>query len=250
MTTGEISLLIDGINLEDVTDCVEGPVVWPYQGWAQRGDFPVFQGIDGAGYVNQPYAIGVLPVQITLRAPACSGMSGESLMTAVDELREACRPDRLVTLTRQGAAFTHTTFAKFLNITPGRPLKTIMSCLVEWTLLDLWHSTPVTGLAAGTHSIQGSTRTTRIWVTLSAGAVNPQVTNTTNGFWFKYNGTVPTGGVRVDIEAKTARRLSNNADVSSALQWGKTHLMRLESESQVLTTTSGTISLDYAPAYL
>jgi hypothetical protein len=247
---GEATLLLDGVDMEELTECVEGPVVWPYQGFAQRGDFPTAPAVDGGVYINQPYDTAVLPVQVTLRSPACSGGSGQALRVELAALRAACKPDHLLTLRRLWPDSTYEEAAgKFLNITPARPLKNLMSCLVEFTLLGLWYGPSVNiPSGAGAHTIAGTTRTHRMTVTLD-GAGPQTITNTTNGYSFTYSGSVPSPIV-VDVEARTATLVSGSLDVSMYLEWEKNFPMRLDPGANTLTTTAGTFSVDYQPAYL
>lgn len=251
--SGEATLLLDGTDAEELTDCIEGPVVWPYQGWTQRGEFPQFPGIDGAAYVRQPYDTAVLPVQATLRTPACSGASGTAIRNAVRELRAACHPDRLLTLTRKWDDGTaETALGKFLNITPARPIKNVVQCLVEFTLFELWYGPEETiASAAGTHTILGETRTRRMDVTLPAGGART-VTNTTTGHWFTLATTAPSGGIVVDVEARTALAVIGGTDYSRYLSWGKDAPMMLDPAAgdNVLTVSAVSASIDYQPAYL
>lgn len=250
MTSGEASLLLDGTNMESLTDCVEGPVTWPYQGWTQRGDFPTYPGIDGATFMAQPYDTAVLPVQVTLRSLACSGGSGLAMREALRDLRAACRPDRAVTLRRLWPDSTYEdAAAKFLNITPARPLKNVMSCLVEFTLLGLWYG-PAQSISpgVGTHDVLGDVRTHRMTITLAAGAART-VTNA-NGFYVQFITTVPAGGVIIDVEARTATALTGGADLSRYLKWGKKHLMQLDPGANTLSTDAGSFTISYQPAYL
>lgn len=249
--SGEATLLLDGTDIEDLTECVEGPVVWPYQGFTQRGDFPTYPGVDGGAYVSQPYDKGLLPVQVTLRSPACSGGAGQALRVELDALRTACKPDRAITLRRLWPDATYQDAAgKFLNITPARPVRNVMSCLVEFTLLGLWYG-PSTNIAtgAGTHTIAGSTRTHRMTVTLNAGTART-VANSTNGYSFQFLTTVPAGGILVNVEARTATAISGGADYSQYLHWAKNFPMRLDPGPNTLATDAGTFSVDYQPAYL
>lgn len=251
--SGEATLLLDGTDIEDLTDCVEGPVVWPYQGWPQIGEFPRFPGIDGAAFLRQPYDTAILPVQATLRSPACSGASGTAIREAIRDLRVACRPDRLLTLTRKWDDSTaETAAAKFLNITPDRPVKNVVQCLIEFTLLELWYG-PVTNIAsaAGTHDILGETRTRRMVIELNMGPPWT-VTNVTTGHWFSFTGGGPASGITVDVEARTAVGTVGGGDYSGQLSWGKDALMLLDPAAgpNTLTVSAGTASIDYQPAYL
>ena len=73
------------------------------------------------------------------------------------------------------------------------------------------------------------------------------MTNATNGYTFRYVGTVPSGGVVVDVVNRTAMNGSTN--VSSALKWSKDDPFQLDPGSQTLTVSAGTVSFTYYPAY-
>lgn len=118
------------------------------------------------------------------------------------------------------------------------------------TLDGAWYGVPVTLAAvAGTHNVAGDLRTTAIAVTLAAGAVNPQITNSTNGYGFRWAGTVPAGGLLVDVRARTATAVTGGVNHSAALTWGKPQLLQLSPGSNTLTVSSGTASLTYRPAW-
>jgi phage-related protein len=125
-----------------------------------------------------------------------------------------------------------------------------MSCLVEVQLLELWYGPAVSGIsAAGIHTFDGDTRTHRIQFTLAAGAART-ITNTTNGFALTFGGTVPAGGVLIDVEARTARAITGDTNLDVYLTWTKFHPMRFDPGENVLTVSSGTATISYQPAYL
>jgi hypothetical protein len=121
----------------------------------------------------------------------------------------------------------------------------------DFTLLGFWYPSTATTIpsAAGTQSITGDRPTRKITATLSAAASSPVVTNSTNGYSFRYLGTVPTGGVTVDVETRRATKVSDSSDVSSALRWAKAVPFQLDAGSNVITVSSGTCALSYYPAY-
>lgn len=121
----------------------------------------------------------------------------------------------------------------------------------DFMVLGYWYpATPTTiSDAAGAQSIAGDVRTHRMTFTLAAGAART-ITNTTNGFWFTFGTTVPSGGILVDVEARTATAITGGADYSAYLSWSKQLLMRLEAGSNTLTVSAGSASISYQPAYL
>lgn len=238
--------------------CITEPYNAPYEQAGQRGDFSQYAGIDGGGYLDQAYDKGLLSFEIML-APDCGSEDEQrtNLNTRYRNLRTACQPDRLTVLTRRmsfdAGNETHTANGKLLSITPNHYGPEVMSCLVEFTLLDgCWFATPVAvaASAAPTPTVLGDTRTQHITAVLSAGAVNPVVINTTNGYFFVYNGTVPSGGVSVNCFTRRATKVTGSIDASNLLLWGKPHPMRLEPGANALTCSSGTVALTYTPAYL
>jgi hypothetical protein len=238
--------------------CITEPFDAPYTQSGQRGDLPQYAGIDGAGYSDQPFDPGLLSFEIML-APDCGSEAAQrsNLNTRFRNLRTICRPDRLSTLTRRmsfdSGNETHTANGKLLSITPNHYGPEAMSCLVEFIILDgCWFggSEAVGAGSAITPTIKGDTRTYHITAVLSAGAVNPVVTNVTNGYSFSYVGTVPTGGVSVDVLTRQAKRVSDNGDVSLSLRWAKAQPFRLDPGVNTITDSSGTVALTYYPAYL
>lgn len=253
------TLLVEGTDLSTLV-CLEFPYEWPYIAPDQRGEFPTYPGIDGAANVDQPYGPLVLPVPMSL-APDdfCEDGATEEEQFAnanlrYRTLRRLCRPGQLITLKRRmsypGGNEEHTARARMTSSTPSRQALQVMRAVVEFTLLELWYGPAVAiAVAAGTHTIDGDTRTHRMTITFAAGAART-LTNTTNGYWVSYDATVPTGGVIIDVEARTARALTGGADLSSHLHWAKTHPMRLDEGSNTLTLSAGAASISYQPAYL
>lgn len=188
------------------------------------------------------------------------GSDLDDTWTKIRGLRRRTKPGRQVELTRQMLGGETNTIVSLLA--PGRRvgdalgwdeadggLEAVIG--IDFQLLGLWHPAAATTIAsaAGTQSIAGDVRTHRIVATLSAAAVNPVVANATTGYAFRYVGTVPAGGVAVDVVARTARRLSDDGDVSAALRWSKAAPFRLDPGANVITVSSGTCALDYYPAY-
>lgn len=270
-------LLVDGVSLSNglpdgVSEglCLDGPWAWPYQMADQRGDLPIYLGIDGLGYADQPYAAQVLPIPATLTAPPCDDEGSPTeqsddtwawLNNAIQLLQVACKPDRLVTLTRRrslpsSGEAAHTARAKLLRITPGRPVRDTLRLVIEFNQLDgIWHDAddtaldPITG--TDTVTIGGTTRTFRITIHVAAGAVNPRITNLTNDYAVRWVGTVPAGGLDIDVEARTAHLATTGSpDVTAGLTWTKNDLLRLDPGENELQVSTGTATLTYTPAYL
>lgn len=253
------TLLVNGTDLAAM-GCVTAPYEFPYNSAAQRGELPQYDGFDGVTYFDQPYDAGLVPITVTL-SPACSGVSGgtwNALNDAFRALRLLCRPDRQSTLVRRMEFSTgqeeHTAAAKLLDIVTTRPSPTVMQCLIEFTLLDGCWFGPTESIGSfsvsGVPTVKGDVRTLQITATLSAGAVNPTVMNVTNGYSFSYVGTVPTGGVSVDILNRRATKISDSSDLSANLRWSKVHPFRLEPGANIITVSSGSVALSYSPAYL
>lgn len=185
-----------------------------------------------------------------------TGTTYEATLAAIEAFRRRCKPGQTVTLTRTmpdpdgtDANVSHTATARRVTDRPNWIAKTVAALDTDFELVDgPWFGASVAIPAVGTHTIKGGYPTTAITATLSAGAVNPVVTNTTNGYSFRYVGTVPVGGVVVDVRARTA--YAGVTNVSSALRWGKADLLQLDPGAQTLTVSSGTASFTYLPAYL
>jgi hypothetical protein len=253
------TLLVNGTDLITM-GCVAAPYEFPYNGAPQRGDLAQYAGIDGVEYDDLPYDAGLLPVTVSL-SPSCSGVSGNSwtsLNDAFRALRILCRPDRPSVLVRQmefsSGQESHTANAKLLDIVTARPVSQVLKCLVEFDLLDgCWfggsQAIPAFSVS-GAPVVKGDVRTMRITATLSAGAVSPTVANTTNGYSFTYVGTVPAGGVTVDVLNRRATTITGSINVSNNLRWAKKHPFRMEPGANSITVSSGTVAFSYYPAYL
>ena len=122
---------------------------------------------------------------------------------------------------------------------------------IDFMLFGFWYPSSATNIAsaAGTSTVSGDVATRKMTFTLAAGAART-IANTTNGYWFTFGATVPSGGVLVDVAARTATAITGGADLSASLSWGKLAPMRLEAGSNTLTVSAGTASIDYYPAYL
>lgn len=181
----------------------------------------------------------------------------DAVWAAVVALRRRCKPGRTVTLTRTmpdpdgtAANTSHTTQARRQGDRVEWLGDSMALVDIDWTVSRIWHGSSVSIGAVGAVTVKGDSPTRRITVTLAAGAVNPIVTNTTNGYTFRYVGTVPTGGVTVDVVNRRASKVSDSSDVSSAMRWSKGDLLVLDPGSNTLTISTGSASLAYLPAYL
>jgi hypothetical protein len=113
-----------------------------------------------------------------------------------------------------------------------------------------WYGASEAIAAVGAVTIKGDSPTRKITATLSAGAVNPVVSND-NGYSFRLVDTVvPAGGVLVDVLARTATGITGSVPMSSALKWSKDDPFQLDPGAQTLAVSSGTASFTYSPAYV
>lgn len=181
----------------------------------------------------------------------------DAVWAAIRALRRRCKPGVTVTLIRRmpdpegGSTNTdQTTTARRQGDRVAILTSTFAQVDIDWLIADCpWYGAAVAiANAAGTYTVKGDLPTHRMTVTLAAGAART-ITNTTNGHWLTFSGTVPTGGVVIDVEAQTATAVTGGADLSQYLSWGKTYPMRLNAGSNTLTVSAGTASIDYQPAY-
>ena len=240
-----VALAASGVELTH-----DGAGLW--SGLAENVAVDTFPGLDGGGFFGGTYPPFTLSTMYTVR-----GSSGEDAWAKAVALRRRCKPGRTITMTRQmpdpdgtAANTSHTTTARRLTDRPEWLAKTGLVLDIDWLVNAPWYGAAVAiSDIAGTHTVAGDTRTRRMTVTLAAGAART-ITNTTNGFWFTYSGTVPTGGILVDVEAQTATVISSGLDVSVYLSFGKVVPMQLEAGANVFTVSSGAASISYQPAYL
>lgn len=198
------------------------------------------------------------PVPWTVRCKIV-GTGPDDVWSKMRALRRRTKPGKKVQLTRymvngeSDAVISLLAYARRLGDTPAWDDENDGQAVlaVDYTLLGFWYPSSATTIAsaAGTQSIAGDTHTRKIVATLSAAAVNPVVANSTNGYSFRYVGTVPTGGVTVDVETRRATKVSDSSDVSSALRWAKATPFQLDAGSNVITVSSGACALAYYPAY-
>lgn len=210
---------------------------------------PGRSGGDITGGVFQPFTLSTMYV---VKASTTLGV-----WAAIRALRRRCKPGRTVTLTRRmpdpegsDSNVDHTTTGRRQTDRVAWIASRAAQVDIDWLIADSpWHGDSVNvAAAAGTFDVDGDIPTSRMTVTLAAGAART-VTNTTNGHGFTFSTAVPTGGVVIDVEAQTATAITGGADMSAYLSWTKVHPMVLNPGSNTLTVSAGTASIDYQPAY-
>lgn len=245
--------LVDGVSLADTTAKLthEGAGLW--ESAVEDIGTSSTPGRDGAIDLGSTFPPYVRSTMYLIRAG-----SYDATWAAAVALRRRCKPGRLVTLTRvipdpdgSNANVSLTASARRQGYRPAWLTGGVLQLDIDWLIEDgPFHGSSVNiSSAAGTQSIKGDVRTRKMTVTLAAGAART-VTNTSNGYWFTFNTTVPTGGVVVDVEALTAKKVSDNTDMSAYLSWGKALPFQLDPGSNVITVSAGSASIDYQPAYL
>jgi hypothetical protein len=182
----------------------------------------------------------------------------DAVWASIRSLRRRCKPGRSVTLTRRmpdpeggGSNMDQAATARRQTDRVSWLAPSAAVVDIDWLLTDgPWFGSGVTiASIAGTQSILGDTVTRRMTLTLAAGAART-VQNTTNGYWFTFGTTVPTGGVLVDVRARTAVAITGGTDMSGYLSWGKVQPLQLDPGSNTITVTAGSASVTYQPAYL
>jgi hypothetical protein len=246
--------LVDGVALAatGVALTHDGGGLW--SGQEEAVDVATSAGLDGgtiAGGLFQPYTHSTMYL--------VRGSSFDDTWAKIRALRRRCKPGQTVTLTRQmpdpegsDANIDLTTTGRRVTDRPDW-LGAQAQIDIDWLITGgPWLGSSVTiASAAGTQTILGDLPARKITATLSAGAVNPVITNTStgNGYTFRYVGTVPTGGVTVDVLTRKATRVSDSGDVSLALKWSKRDPFKLNAGANTITVSSGTCALTYYPAY-
>lgn len=243
------TLLFSGTDLASLVDVVEDLSDF-WTGADSRGDLSMSAGASGATASSRPVDSKVRTAQVTM-ADAATLAATEDKIAA---LKAVLRPGRPQTVTRRkvtGAGNLDTTQTAIVRPAIEERWLTATGCtllIAVETLDGPWYGASESIAAAGTVTVKGDLSTRSITATLSAGAVNPVITNT-NGYTFRYVGTVPAGGVTVDVKARKATKVSDSSDVSSALKWSKDAPFQLDPGSQAITVSAGTVSFTYLPAY-
>lgn len=245
--------LVDGVALAatGVRLTHDGAGLW--SGFSESIGVSTAAGVDGGvvgGGVVPPFTLSTM---YQIRA---NGF--DAVWESIVALRRRCKPRQTVTLTRQMPDPDGTDANTNLTTTARRQADRIVWYGSDVASVDIdWLITggPFLGAseaiaAVGAVTVKGDVPTVAITATLSAGAVDPVVANSGNGYLFRYVGTVPAGGVLVDVRNRTATRIADSVDVSSALRWSKADLFQLDPGGQTITTTDGTVSFTYLPAYL
>lgn len=242
------SLLFSGIDLATVCDVEDLSDFWSSSD--VRGDLPVYAGAPGAGPLRRPISSKVCSGQVTV-----GGDSLADVEDAVADVKALLKQNQAQTITRRKVTGTGNLDTTQTGITRTAAErwhgKSGCTLLISVELLDgVWLGASEAIAAVGAVTVKGDAPTVAITATLSAGAVDPIVGNSDNGYTFRYVGTVPAGGVLVDVRNRTATAITGSVDVSSSLRWSKADPFQLDPGGQTLTTTAGTVSFTYLPAYL
>lgn len=244
------TLLFSGTDIATLVDVVEDLSEF-WSGSDSRGDLPTYAGTSGASAVRRPTDVKVRTGQVTITDEATLAATEDRVTT----LKATLRPGQSQTVTRRKVTSSgnlDTTQAAIVRPAIEERWLTDTTCTLIFAVETLdgpWYGASESIAAAGSVTVKGDTSTRSITATLSAGAVNPVVTNS-NGYTFRYVGTVPTGGVSVDVKARKATKVSDSSDVSSALKWSKDAPLQLDPGSQTITVSAGTVSFTYLPAYV
>lgn len=247
------AFLVDGAALAaaDVELTHDGAGLWA--GLTEEIGVVTPAGVSGAdisGGLVRPFTLSTMY--------AVRGDDHASVWAAIVALRRRCKPGRTVTLTRTmpdpdgtDTNVNHTATARRQMDRVQWLGATEATIDIDWLVTEGgWRGSSTSIGAVGSVSVKGDASTRWITATLAAGAANPVVTNSGNTYTFRYVGTVPTGGVLVDVATRRATRLSDSADVSSLLRWSKDAPFQLDPGAQTLTISSGSASFTYYPAYL
>lgn len=256
-----MSTLLDSTTVKvDGTDLTTTGVVVTWEGSLFDAIEDIFDTVSYPGSDSSDTTEGFMrPATWTVRCRV-TGSDLDDAWAKIRAHRRRTKPGKKVQLTRymvngeSNTAVSLLAYGRRLGDTISWNDKNDAQAVVgtDFTLLSVWHPSSATTIssAAGTQSIAGDRPTRKMTATLSAAASNPIVANTTNGYSFRYVGTVPTGGVLVDVVTRRATKVSDSSDVSSALRWAKAVPFQLDAGSNVITVSSGTCAIDYYPAYV
>lgn len=253
-----MSTLLDSTTVKvDGTDLAATGVSTAWSGSVFDAIDPAFDTIGYPGADQLDIAEGAAHSSTWTVRHKIVGTDLDDAWAKIRALRRRTKPGKKVQLTRympggeSGSLVSLLTYGQRLGDTVAWSDENDHQAVVatDFLLLGFWYPSSSTAIAsaAGTQSIDGDIRTRKMTVTLAAGSART-VTNTTNGYWFTYSGSVPSSIV-VDIEARTATLVSGSLDVSMYLSWGKTYPMQLEPGTNVLAVSSGAAAIAYYPAY-
>jgi hypothetical protein len=248
--------LVDGVDLQasGVDLLHDGSGLW--SGIAETISVATAAGADGGMITG-----GVLPTRTHSTMFEVTAADAQAVWASVVALRRRCKPRRTITLTRRmpdpdgtDANTDHTTTGRM----QGDPRVAWIEknnraqVDIDWLISGgPWFGASEAIAAVGAVTVKGDLPTRAITATLAAGAVDPVVTNTStgNGYSFRYIGTVPAGGVLVDVRTRKATGITGSVDLSLNLRWSKDDPFQLDPGAQTLTISSGSASFTYLPAY-
>jgi hypothetical protein len=215
-----------------------------------RGDLPTSAGVPGAAPLRRPVASKVRSGTVT--TPETTTLADTE--DAVATIKALLRINRAQVATRRkitGSGNLDTTQTVIVRGAEERWTGNVSCTLIlsVETCDGPWYGASQSIAAVGPVTIKGDSPTRKITATLSAGAVDPVVSNT-NGYSFRFVGTVPAGGVLVDVLARTATGITGSVPLSSALKWSKDDPFQLDPGAQTLAVSAGTASFTYYPAYV
>lgn len=244
MSTG--ALLFSGTDLASV--CIVEDLSDFWSSSDVRGDLPVYAGASGATAQRRPVASKLCSGQVSVVDDTLAAI--EDGVAAVKALLREGIPQ---TVTRRKV-----TGAGNLDVTQTAIVRTAAerwqgsgacTLLLGVELCDgLWYGSSTVIATVGAVTIKGDLPTRRVTATIAAGAVNPVVTNT-NGYTFRYIGTIPAGGLLVDVATRRAAGITGSVDLSANLRWSKDAPFQLDPGANTLTISTGSASFTYLPAY-